>query len=473
MAIRTTGPVTIFLTFVLSLALIPPWPLTAWADPMTPQKEKELGQRFHLKIAATGALLEDPVALKYYQGLTGRIMRGAGLAADKYHFYIVRSPSINAFAVPGGYIYMNTETIISLENEGQLASIVGHEVAHITARHFARRVEASKALSMAYVAAMLAGLLVASQGGGSSAALGQALMIGGTGATVSSMLANSRDDEAEADAKGRQYLTKAGYNTRDMYGAFKVMAERTFQVSPNSNVPTYLTTHPALTSRLATTFKDVEASAPSPPDPRYQAFRDRVLALSGEPRRVQNIMSKRLNTSKGDHSALHALGLLAARQQNLSQADKLMTQALALAPGNQEYLGDLGDLALKRRKPEEARSYYEKAGADNRLAVFGLARASELLGDRNKAATLYDRAVNMEADPYPEALQLAGRFFGQIGQKAKGHYYLANYFSSVGNLDQAIFHLKEVDKLPDAGNFRTRASRELAHLAELKKEDKK
>ncbi len=463
------------LSILLSLALILPWPLAASAEEMTAQKEKEIGQRFHMKVAALNVLLDDPQTLKYYQGITGRIMRGAGLSPDKYHFYIINSDSINAFAVPGGYIYMNTETIISLENEGQLASILGHEVAHITSRHFARRVEAASSMSMAYLATMLAGLILASQGGGNAAgALGPALMVGGTGAAVSSMMANSRDDEAEADGKGRKYLTKAGYNPRDMYGAFKIMAERTFQVSPKSNLPTYLTTHPALTSRLATSFSDVEKSAPTPADPAYQAFRDRVLALSADPQRVGKLMAKRLNENPKDSSALHALGLLAARQQNLGQADKLMNQALALSPANKEYLADLGDLALRRRHPAEAKGYFEKAGQDNRQAIYGLARSEELLGDQKRATALYEKVVNMDPDqPYPEALQMAGRFFGQIGRKGQGHYYLGNYFSSTGNLDQAIFHFKEALKQPDIGNFRARADRELKVMEELKKEDKK
>ncbi|UQZ91083.1 hypothetical protein C4J81_18400 [Deltaproteobacteria bacterium Smac51] len=462
------------LIHLLIFALILPWtllsPIAASAEEITPKKEKELGQRFHLKMAATGLLLDDPIANKYYKSVTDRIMRGAGLNPDQYQFFIVNSGGINAFAVPGGYIYMHTETIISLENEGQLASIIGHEVAHITSRHFARRVESATTLSMGSLAAILAGALLASRGGGSAAALGQAAIMGGTGATVQAMLANSRDDESEADAKGRQYLTRAGYNPRDMYGAFRIMADRSFQVS--AKIPTYMSTHPALTSRLATTFQDYANMAPSPPDARYKAFSDRILALSGEPRRVKTILNKRLAANKEDHSALHGLGLLAEREQNLTKADELMDMALALSPGNKEYLADLGDLNLKRRQVADAKTYFEKAGQDNRQAVLGLARASELLGDKKRAGTLYDQAIGMEPEAYPEALELAGRFFGQNGQLGKGHYYTALYFASMGNIDKAIFHLKEVGRQPNAGKYKNLAATDLAALEEIKKDDK-
>jgi predicted Zn-dependent protease len=458
------------LVFSLCFSLALPWPALLRAESVTPGKEREIGERFHMKMAATGAIVDDPIANQYYRRVTDRIMKGAGLKAGQYHFYIINSDGINAFAVPGGYIYMHTETIISLENEGQLASILGHEAAHITSRHYARRMEASSALSAGYIASMLLGVFIASRGG-NAGPLGQAVIMGGTGATISAMLANSREDEAEADAKGRQYLTKAGYQARDMYGAFKIMADRTFQVSPQS--ANYLTTHPALTSRLATTFKDYENAPPAPQDQRYLAFRDRILALTGQADRVRNIFTKRINGNKNDHSALHGLGLLLARQQNLTEADRRMTQALALDPDNREYLADLGDLALRRRKADDARKYFEKAGPDNRQSVLGLARASELLGDNQRAAGLYERAVDMDQTPYPEALELAGRFFGKIGQMGRGHYYMARYFNDVGNLDKAIFHYQEVEKQPDGGRYRAIAAREIKFLSDMKKEDKK
>lgn len=434
-----------FLILALALALALPGP--AWAKEVTPEKEKELGQRFHLKVAASGLLLDDPIVNQYYRSVTDRIMRGAGLKPGQYQFFIVRRGGINAFAVPGGYVYMHTGTVTSLENEGQLASVLGHEVAHIASRHFARRVESASALSMGYLAAMLAG------------------------ASVQAMLANSRDDEAEADAKGAQYIAKAGYNPRDMYGAFKIMADRSFQVS--SDIPTYMSTHPALTSRLATTFQAYAGAPPSPPDEAYRAFSDRVLALSGEPRQVRAVLGKRLAANGDDHSALHALGLLLAREQNLAKADEFMRRALALAPGNREYLADLGDLSLKRRQTKEAKAFYEKAGGANRQAVLGLARAAELLGDEKTAGAQYAKAVAMDREPYPEALELAGRFFGQSGRLGQGHYYTGLYFVATGNVDKAIFHLKQVAAQPDSAPFRAQADKKLKEMEEIKQKDDK
>ena len=452
------------LVFMLVLAQAALVPHTARAAEMTPQKEKELGRRFHLQVAASGAIVDDPIITGYFRTVTERVLKGAGLKPGQFNFYIIQKSGLNAFAVPGGYIYINTETLYNLENEGQLASILSHETAHLTANHFARRLKAASTTSIASVAAMLAGLFVASRGGGSAGALGQALITGGAGAGVQAMLANSREDEAEADAKGREYLIKAGYQPRDMYGAFKIMLDKSYHLSPD--MPTYLNTHPALTSRLASTFSEAAQAPPSPPDPRYLSFRDRVLAGCGDLQRAQSIFSRRLKADPKDHAALHGLGILAQRRQNFSQADQLMRQALALAPERQDYLADLGDLALKRHQPAVAKGFYEQA--QNRLAVLGLARALELLGDRSRAAPLYDKAVQMEAEDYLPALELAGRFFGQIGQRDKGHYYLGRFFAGSGQLDKADFHFRQA-----AGQFKAQADRELKILAEIKKEDRK
>jgi len=452
------------LIFVMILAQAILVPMPAGGAEMTPQKEKDLGRRFHLQLAATGAIVDDPIMTGYLRTVTDRVLKGAGLEPGRYSYYILQNSGINAFAVPGGYIYIYTETLYNLENEGQLAAILSHETAHLTSNHFARRLESASTSTAASLAAMLAGALVAGRSGASTGALGQALMAGGMGAGIQGYLANSREDEAEADAKGRAYLIKAGYQPRDMYGAFKIMQDKTYQMS--SDVPTYLTTHPALTSRLASTFSDAAQAPPAPPDPGYLAFRDRVLAGCGDLGLAQSVFSRRLNANPNDHGALHGLGLLAQRRQNLGQADQLIQKALALAPGRGDYLADLGDLALKRRQPAEAKGYYEKA--HNRLAVLGLARTSELLGDRARASTLYDQAVNMEPDDYLPALELAGRFFGQNGQMDKGHYYLGRFFAGSGQVKQAVFHYQQA-----GGQFKGQADRELKVLNELTKDDRK
>jgi predicted Zn-dependent protease len=430
----------------------------------------------HSQISSQNVIFDDPIVNAYLRNISQKVLKAAGPQPYPYHFYIIKSSFLNAFAIPGGYVYMHTETINSLENEGQLASILAHEVAHITSRHFARRSESSKSLGLLSVVGMLAGVALAGAGGGgqNTAALGQALMIGSTAASIQAMLANSRADDTEADSKGRGYLIKAGYKARDMYGAFKIMNEQSYQLS--GNIPGYLSTHPGLSSRLASTFADQAASDPAPKDTAYLAIRDRVLALTSLTTRAEKIFTKRLSEDPNDASALHGLGLLAYRELNYTRAQDLMTKALTQSPNNGEYLTDLGSLALKRNKPDEAIRHFEAArqnGYRNIQTIVGLARAYELVGRGSEASKLYDQASNDINDFYPEALEKAGLFFGQNGQLAKGHFLLSTFYEATGRPKDSIFHCKAALEAPGGHGYQNKCDTRTRNLEELMEITKK
>jgi predicted Zn-dependent protease len=433
-------------------------------------EEIELGRQVHMEIAKQGAIFTDPYVVQYFTRVCQKLLRAAGPQQVPFTFSLVFSNSLNAFAVPGGYIYMHTETINSLENEGQMAAILAHEIAHITSRHFALRAEKGRSTSIAAFAGMIAGALLMSQGGGSGAALGQAVMMGSGGAAMQSMLANSRADESEADRKGRQYLIRAGYNARDMYGAFRIMNDKSFSLS--SRIPTYMSTHPGIPARLASTFADQQEAPPAPPDPTYLAMRDRVMAITGDPARVRNIMNARLKADPRDASALHALGVLAQRSKNLGQADKFYQQAIEISPGNGEYLSDAGDLAFERRKPDEAVKLYSEArrrGDSTPQTILGLARAYEMQGKDGDASKAYDQAVEAAGNRYPRALEMAGLFFSRKGDAAKGHWLLGEYFYQTGDAKVASFHYGEVAKLPGGARYKSRAEQHVRDLEAILK----
>jgi predicted Zn-dependent protease len=447
--------------------------LPGTAHAVTQQEEIELGRQVHMEIASQGAIFTDPYVVQYFMRVCQKLLRAAGPQSVPFTFSLVFSNSLNAFAVPGGYVYMHTETINSLENEGQMAAILAHEIAHITSRHFALRAEKNQVSSIAGFAGMIAGALIMSQGGGSGAALGQALMLGSSGAAMQSMLANSRADESEADRKGRQYMIKAGYNPRDMYGAFRIMNDKSFSLS--SKIPTYMSTHPGIPSRLASTFADQQEAPPAPPDPIYMAMRDRVMAITGDPARVRSVMNTRLKDNPRDASALHALGVLAQRSKNLTQADKFYTQALEISPGNGEYLSDAGDLAYERRKPDEAVKLYSEArrrGDSTPQTILGLARAYEMLGREAEAARAYDQAVEAAGTLYPRALEMAGLYFSRKGDAVKGHWLLGEYFNQTGDVKDASFHYGEVAKLPGGARYKSRAEQHVRDLEEILKKKK-
>lgn len=440
------------------------------ASAITQKEELELGRQVHAEISAEGLLFDDPFVTEYYRKVCQRVLKAAGTQPFPYHFYVIKSPYLNAFAVPGGYIYLHTGTINTLENEGQMAAILSHEVAHVTSRHFSRRSEAAMSANLLTLAGMIAGIALASSGGGqNTAALGQALILGSTGASVQAMLANSRADETEADTKGRSYMIKAGYNPRDMYGAFKIMNDQSYQLS--RNIPGYLSTHPGLSARLASTFSDQAGAPKAEPDALYQGVRDRTMAMTGSAGRTRTLFNRRLDANPDDASAINGLGLLAIREVAYLQALKHLTRAAELSPNEPRFLTDLGELALLMRDPDAAIRHFERArkAGDNLLAVLGLARAYELTGRTKDAASFYDKAMTMAGENYPPALEMAGRFFGQYGQAAKGHFALSTYYALSGRFTDALFHCGAAQKEPNGMNYKVRCEQRERDLEDVMK----
>lgn len=416
-----------------------------WA--ITPAEEIEIGRGVHMEISQQGAIFTDPYVNQYFQKVADRVANAAGKKPYPIHFYIVYANTLNAFAVPGGYIYFHTETLNSLENEGQLAAILAHEIAHLTSRHFALRAEKAATTNILSLAGLIAGALLLSQGGSNAAALGQAALLGSAGASMQAMLANSRADEADADRKGRIYMIQAGYNPRDMFGAFKIMNEKSFSIS--SKIPTYLSSHPDIPSRLASTFSDLASFPPAPPDPVYLGIRDRVLAITATVDRARNLFLLRLKENPQDASALHGLGIVFQRNSNFTQAKKYFSEAIALSPKNSEYLSDMGDLLFTSAKFEEALKYYSQSiqvGDRTPQTYLGQARTYEILGKNKEATQAYNAAIKAAGDRYPMALEMAGIFFTKNNSPAKGHFYLGQYFFLIGKGKEAEFHFQETLK---------------------------
>jgi predicted Zn-dependent protease len=183
------------------------------------------------------------------------------------------------------------------------------------------------------------------------------------------------------------------------------------------------------------------------------------------------MFNRRLSQNPDDASAINGLGLLAVREVSYQQAEKYLSKAVELKPDNPMYLTDLGELALKMRDPEKAAQRFERArrAGDNLLATLGLARAYELGGRTKEAAPLYDKAVGMAGEDYPPALEMAGRFFGQVGQTAKGHYVLSTYYVLNGRFTDALFHCGEAQRSPGGATYKGRCDQRGRDLEEVMK----
>ena len=256
-------------------------------DSLSTEKERQIGEEFFMELQSSYPISTDPFISSYINRLGHKMEAQLPPHPFKYRFYVLNDPTMNAFAVPGGYIFMNTGFIRLMDREGELAGVLAHEISHIYARHMARMMDESKVVSIATLVGSLAAVFL----GGPAAA---ALLVGSQAAGQSAMLKYSREHEQEADDLGFKWLQKAGYDPRDMVIAFKKLnKQRWYQ---GGEVPIYLSTHPHTDTRLvelANRLNIHERTIPKGYDnSEFQYFALKVDAISGSPYQLLRRMTQ-------------------------------------------------------------------------------------------------------------------------------------------------------------------------------------
>ena len=210
---------------------------------MTSEEEKSLGKKVLEDIVKHEDLVRD-LSLQAFINRVGRsLLNQIGPTPFRLDFYVIKGRDPNAFAIPGGHIFITTGLIGLAENEPEVAGVLSHEISHVKGRHVDQMIERSKRINIATLAAMIAGAIAGRGGAGSQAAVTMAM----AGAEAM-MLKYTRENEVDADQNGLYLMTKAGYDPNALVSFLKKM-ERYSLGSPK--IPQYLLTHPALESRIS------------------------------------------------------------------------------------------------------------------------------------------------------------------------------------------------------------------------------
>ena len=242
------------------------------------QQEVQLGTDYASQINAELPIIQDPAIAQYVNLLGDSI---ANLADDRgldWHFYVIDSPEVNAFAVPGGFIYINRGLIERAQTLSQVAGVLGHEIGHVTARHSIQQMEKSQQANLGLgLLCILTPSVCQSQAGGAAIQLG-------AGALFASF---SRKDELEADREGIKNIVRAGIDPNGVPQMFEILlAER--ERSPGT-VDAWFATHPTEESRIAEARKIIASYDPliieglTRDSPNFQQFRRRLMSLPPSP----------------------------------------------------------------------------------------------------------------------------------------------------------------------------------------------
>jgi len=419
-------------------------------------QERELGKRFDMMAAERMPIERDPEFVSYVAEIGQEIVKRLDSSMFDYRFAVVRDPSINAFAVPGGYVYVNVGLINHARNDDEVAAVLGHEVAHVHAHHMARQQEKSQLINYASLLAML-GAFVQPGFAAAAAAAGQAVQ-----------LKYRREFEQEADYLGVRYLQGTRFDPRAMLDFFKKLEDET-RATP-SMLPPYLRSHPMTEERLnhleaALRTKQWGDHDRRPASPRLQRLQALARARSNRPPEVLEQYAKLRAEHPDNPGADYLYGVVALEIGRLDEAQ----DALAIArrggvPGTDR---ELGRLALRRRQPEVAvgllRAHLAVESADG-MAWVELARALDAIKDVTGAREAYEHAWRAVPD-LDAAHDGYGLLAGRAGEHGVGFYHLGVAARLRGEYEKALDQIGRALPLLAGDSERTAgAERELADL---------
>ena len=266
------------LPILLCIAFTSKAELPVLGDPtqqaFSPTDESLMGKNFYLTLKANLDFVNDLEINSYINTLGKRLISHSDNPDKKFRFFILNINNINAFAGPDAYLGFNTGLIIAAKNESEFAGVMAHEISHVTQRHLARAMTDSSTNPATMFAAILAGIIVASQ----NPEAGAALIYGSQAVAIQSQINFTRANEHEADRIGINILKDAGINPTGMSGFFETLLQQSEAHSFVSNIE-YLRTHPLSTTRVAEARNRISSSDTELPDDSldFQLMRARVL----------------------------------------------------------------------------------------------------------------------------------------------------------------------------------------------------
>ncbi len=317
-------------------------------------EEQALGDDYMRQLRAFAPLVNDAEINDYIQHLGFKLVENNLQAHDrKFSFFVIRSSSINAFALPGGYIGIHTELIRRSETESELASVIGHEIAHVTQRHLARRLELQNQLSLPTLAAFAAAILIGVQSG--SADAGQAAMLGTQGLAQQTIINHTRSNESEADRIGITTLYQAGFDPNGAVSFFEKMQANSRY---HSNALEFLRTHPLSRSRITDArLRSQEYPKRNISDPlTYQLIKAKIKALAEKvtPLSIEQAESSYKQEKNKSLATQYEYAIFMIRAKKYAVAEEVLSSLRASHPKQPSFAIAEAQLNIHRETPEKS-----------------------------------------------------------------------------------------------------------------------
>lgn len=407
---------------------------------VSPKQEYDLGRAWLALLRAQVSQLSDPLLKDYVETTVYSLAETSQVQDRRLEFILINSPELNAFAAPGGIIGVNGGIFLNAQTEGEYISVLAHELAHLSQRHFARGVEASQRMQVPVMAAMLAGVVMAAAGAGDA---GIAAIAGSQAAAIQEQRRFSRQNEQEADRFGILNLERAGYDPRNMPTMFERLAR---QYRYDAKPPEFLLTHPVTDSRIADTRNRAEQAPPGGKEDsaRYQQMRARMALFYEEtPGLAAKRFRAQLTENPNNDAARYGLALAQTKAGQLNEARESLKPLLAKAPNDIVYNLAQVDIDITNNRMADAQQRVERL-LSSFPGNYPLNQAKvDVLMKQGRAAEAQKNLENMlKSRPHdPDVWYLVAETRGLSGDTIGLHQARAEYFALVGDYRQALQQL--------------------------------
>ena len=434
---------------------------------VSPQQEHQLGRAWLSLVRGQVSQLDDPQLKDYVETSVYRLSETSQLQDRRLEFVLLNSPQINAFAAPGGIVGVNGGLFLYAQTEAEYASVMAHELAHLSQRHFARGLEAQQRMQIPVMAGLLAGIVAAAAGAGD---VGIAAIASTQAAAMQEQRRFSRQNEQEADRIGLVNLEKAGFDPRAMPSMFeRLMRQYRYDRKP----PEFLLTHPVSESRIADTRNRAEQyKAKGITDSvRYQLMRARVqLTYEETPGVAAKRFRNMLDENPQMEAARYGLAIAQIKSGQHKQAREALQPLLENSPNDVAYnLAQIElDMAANRLSDAQSRTtrlltLYPNNYPVNQAHIDLLMKQGRI---QEAERALDDMLKNRGKDPdvWYQVAEVRGLSGNTIGL----HQARGEFFALVGDYNQALEQL-DFAKRRASNNFQL-ASRIDARQRELMEE---
>ena len=439
---------------------------------VTGQQEKKLGQEAMREIRASGMYLNDPEVNAYLNELGQRILSSNPGIRERFEFFAVADPGINAFAMPGGYIGVNMGLVLLTQSESELAGVLSHEVSHVTQKHYARMMDDQRKNAWMGIAGLAAAVLAAKAGKGDVA---QGALLGSQAAQVQNYLNFSRDNEREADRIGFQYLSRAQFDPAAM-GTFMERLQRSSSLNDTGIVPGYLRTHPITNERIADAqdrvgkneFKLAKESVD------FHYVRALIRSYIGDAPAAVKYFESALADRKYSSEAATRYGLAAAvlRERDFARAKRELATLESTGIKHPMITAMMGQILIQAEEIGPAVTFFERAMVDypNHWQLhYDLPEVLLRAKLPKRALASLEKSLLRKPEDV-QLLDLAARACADAGMKMKQHRFLGELYAQQANLRGALDQFELASKAGDGDYYE--ASYVEARVREMKRQIK-